>query len=796
MKLRPAVLLLILLSPVLQAQENPSDTPADAVLGSIPVSPASAVEPPPQRAEGRSNVLLEEVIVTARKREEKLQDVPVSIAAFNAEQLDARGIANIRDLGTVVPGLQFTDLAGYNLIYLRGVGTDAFIPSADPSVATYLDGVYFPSAHSLGQSFGALERVEVLKGPQGTLFGRNSTGGAVSVITQSPGPEPETSVQASYGRFNDLKTRVYTNVPVADAFAFSVSGFYNRADNDYDLRDNPGESLPREIGKGARLKLGINPADDLRIVLTGLVQKQSGTSTTTSANTDPSAILGALIPPETRDYVVTADSAPSLSTSTRAYYGQATLTGPWFDTKLLGSHYRVEATDYVYDFDGSRLPIATYGADSDFQRINTGELQLTSNASSWGSDWLKWVGGLYVLKSRGGYDPGYLSVADSVLRLPTAGLVDALPEPLGDAVRARLGGVIAPSTLTFFFTGLIGAESYSAYAQTTATLTDWLDLTLGGRYQRETRELIRSDVGLGSLDGGVTTALAFAPRDSTVHNFSPKVSFEVRAYPDVLLYASFQQGFKSATYNIINIYQQPDYVKPEKVTSYELGLKSDWLQRTLRINLAAFQNGIDNLQTGFVSLTSGGAINFENAGHARIRGVEADVIWVPLRDFDPGLTLTANGSYLNAIYTDYQNGSGYDEDTGLSFESDCSNPQSPRCRDFSGNRIVRTPKFSGSLGVSQIIDLEDGEIEIAGDVYTNSGFYYLAQNSPISRQGRYQLLDARVSYLVRSAGLRLTLFGANLGDERYDLAQFNTDFGRQDTLAPPRTVGLRLNWDF
>ena len=168
-------LLLCALSLPLRAQQ----TPVDAELDSVAVQPTTEAqaEPLPEPPRQNGSVWLEEVVVTARKREERLQDVPVSISAFSSDQLDARGIVDVRDLAQAVPGLQFSDLGGYNLIYLRGIGTDIFIPSAEPSVATYLDGVYFPSGHSIAQSFGAIERIEVLKGPQGTLFGRNSTGG-------------------------------------------------------------------------------------------------------------------------------------------------------------------------------------------------------------------------------------------------------------------------------------------------------------------------------------------------------------------------------------------------------------------------------------------------------------------------------------------------------------------------------------------------------------------------------------------------------------------------------------------
>ncbi|MDP9139614.1 MAG: TonB-dependent receptor [Pseudomonadota bacterium] len=782
---------LLLLSAASAATAQPAD-PLTPELDTVAVEPLHAEATPTRPASPAPPTALEEIVVTAQKRKESLQEVPIAISAFTNFQLDARGISSVKDLGTAVPGLQFTDLAGYNLIYLRGVGTDAFIPAADPSIATYLDGVYFPSAHNMVQSFGALERIEVLRGPQGALFGRNSTGGAISIFTRTPGPEPEVSVQASYARFDDLKSRAHVSLPLGDSVAVSFSGFYNREDNYYTLVDNGDKELPQEIGKGGRVRLAFAPADNFRVVLTGLLARYSGTSTTTSVNTEPS-VLGRLltIPEETREYVVTADSTPSLTTDTQAWYGDATWTLPWLDIKLLGSHYYIDAYDYVYDYDGSNRPVATYGAESDYQEVETAELQFTSNDGSFGSRWLQWVAGAYYLRSEGGYDPGYLSLADSVVNLTP--VLDALP-PL---LRNILDPLPIPTQLRFNFTGLIGAESYSGYAQATANVTDWLNVTAGGRYQEETRELIRSDVAIEGIDSSL---ISWTPRESTVTNFSPRIAIDIKPADSLMLYASYSQGFKSATYNIINIYLPPDYVEPEEVTSWELGLKSDWFERSVRLNVAAFESEIKNLQTGFVSLTTGGAINFENAGEARIRGIEFDATALPLPNWNPGLLLTVGGSWLDAIYTDYRNGSGYDEQTGLSFKSDCgddpANPSGPRCRDFTGNRVVRTPKFSGSATLSQTIDVSSGSFEIGVDYYYNSGFYYLAQNSANSFEDSYRIVNGRVSYLHAPWNLRVTVFGENLIDERYRLAQFHTDFGRADTLAPPVTAGVRLNWEF
>jgi iron complex outermembrane receptor protein len=750
--------------------------------------PVSGADSPVAAVSGTE---LPQVLVTARKREERQQDVPASITAFTGTQLDALGIKDIRDLGTYVPGLQFTDLAGYNLIYLRGVGTDAFIPSADPSVATYLDGVYFPSGHSVAQSFGAVERVEVLKGPQGTLFGRNSTGGAVSIITENPGDTPELSIQASdTPRFDERRARVYAAAPLSSWLSASVSGFYDRARNYYTRDPASGPPLPAEVNDGARLKLVLHDRQDLSLIVSGLLMRQTGTSTTTAANTHPSPILGALIPAETRDYVVTANSGPSLTTQTRALYAVAEWKQPWLNTKLSGSDYYVNAYNYVYDFDGSALPIATYAADSEFQRITTGELQLSSNKTSWGASWLNWVGGLYYLHSKGGYNPGWLQLINIDLPTNSLGvqnLFGLLPAGLGnllDAVPSLSSGA------TFYFTGLIGAQSYAGYLQATASPCKWLNFTLGGRYQDEKRSLLRSDVGLRNLGGGLTTVISYAPRSSSAANFSPKATLDLHLGEDAMLYASFSQGYKSATYNIINIYTQPTYVDPEKVTAYELGIKSDWLHHLVRANAAVFRNEINNLQTGFVSLTSGGAINFENAGHARVLGAELDTDVVPLPHWDRGLEITGAASWLHARYTSYVNGSGYDDSTGLAF-----GPTNNDGRNFDGNRIVRTPVFTSTLGLNQGFKVPGGRFNAAVEWYHNSGYYYLAQNSPVSYEPRYNLINAHLSYLYSPWGTRLTVFGQNLNNKRYDLAQFHTDFGREDTLAPPLTVGVRLDID-
>jgi iron complex outermembrane receptor protein len=190
-------------------------------------------------------------------------------------------------------------------------------------------------------------------------------------------------------------------------------------------------------------------------------------------------------------------------------------------------------------------------------------------------------------------------------------------------------------------------------------------------------------------------------------------------------------------------------------------------------------------------------VRFETAPHARIYGAEFDLLCQVAPNLVPGLVATANGAWLHAQYTDYPAASGFTDD-GIPFGGGgliIDGGVLPG-RDFKGNRIVRTPKFSGTAGLSYTGNAPGGSFEVAADVYYNSGFYYTAQNIATAEEGAYELVDARVSYLYESCDLRLTLFGQNLGDQLHALNKLPTDIGTWTTYAPPRTYGVRLAWSF
>jgi iron complex outermembrane receptor protein len=678
---------------------------------------------------------------------------------------------------------------------LRGVGSDAFL-MADPSVASYVDGIYFPFAQGLSQDFGAVERVEVLKGPQGTLFGRNAVGGAINVLTRNPDfSEVKTSVQAGYGNRNALDARAYTNIPLSDSLALNLSAFYDLSDP-YMKGTAGGKPIDEERARGARIKLRWAPTEQLDLILAGLRLQQYGSGSVFQLNASPSLLVGSLllqIPAQT-GYRGALSEAANLRFDNTVIYGQGSYETPWFDVKLLGSNQSATSR-FFYDFDGANIDAAAFDQKKNFAEIETAEFQILSNEGSWGAEHFQWIAGAYYFHSKQGFDTANLGL----LGLDLADFQDggiSLPQFAIDALN-QLELYFPNGDIAFH--AITGTLSRSAFAQGTVKFTDWLSLTLGGRYQDEERYIVRSDSGLYLSNGGFAPLFNWnvigardgdgnpVPIHDTTTSFKPKATLELRPFGgDTLIYFTYQEAEKSATYNTVAIYQRPAYVKPEELDAYELGLKTSAFDGNLALSLAAFDYDIRNFQVQFISLLQGGAVSFENADAASIHGVDFDATVRVLPSLFDGLVATFAAAWLDGEYDKYVSASGFHPVTGL-FSSN---------NDYSGNRVVRTPKYSGSAALTKTWNLGSGQLEIGGDVYYNYGFFYAASNAGNLAQDAYTLLGARLGYLYAPWGLRATLFGRNLTDKQYSQGLIATDFGANYTLAPPLTYGLRLNWDF
>ncbi len=746
--------------------------------------PGSGTSSQTQSARTRqSNRLMEEVVVTAQKREDRAQDIPIAIQAFGSQALDALNIGNTDELGPLIPSLTFTKAAGYTLIYLRGVGTSQFVPSADPSIATYVDGIYLPTGQAGTTSLGAVKRVEVLKGPQGTLFGRNSIGGAINVITEKPRDEVYSAVKLQYTDLNHRSASGSISTPVTDWFSLGLAAGYSR---DVSVVETTNVPTPIARTKTQRVQLSFFPTDNITLDLTSYRSEQENVNLSIGQNSKPSGIGRDLynLESEGDDYQVDNDYVAQSYSEQKLDYAELAWVLPWLDVKLLASKQEVNIPVYDYDFDGTDQPIAAFdtrggefeGLDGEYSHIETAELQFISNVDSWRSEVFEWVAGLYYYHGEGAFDPARFS-AQLGLFTSAAGVP---PEVVGLAT-----DVLGIESVMLYLSGILETDSESAYFQGTYTVLPWLDITLGGRYQRENRFLTKSETNYKNPQTGqLENLFQFPLKGEKESNFAPKAQITTRPFEDVMVYLSYGEGYKSGTYNIVAIYEEPDYIVPEQVVSYELGAKTEFFDGNLRLNGAVFKNKITDLQDGFVSLLSGGAVSFNTAPAAETKGFEFDLQWVPMPSLNPGLVITANGAYVEAVYTDFPNGEGFEEESGY-YNGDL---------DLTGFNLRNTPKRSGGLGVIQTIPFDFGSLELAVDASHRSRTFYNANNTV--SEDPYTLVNARASFEYVPWRTRITVFGQNITDKRYHTQQFETDFGLLTTLAAPKSIGVRLQWEY
>jgi iron complex outermembrane receptor protein len=799
-------------APAAPAAAEPATVPVDAPEGE------AAAAAPAAGGETRSR-LVSEIIVTAQKREQNIQEVPIAISAFSPAMLDAVGVETAQDLERATPGLTVTNAAGYQVAYLRGVGTDAFLAGADPSVPFYLDGVALLGTQGSADTLGRIERVEVLKGPQGTLFGRNATGGAISIITPEPGDEPAGDLKVEYAKYDEVSGTGYVNIPILKNFAVSVSGFYNEHDNyyknDYAGDDPEAGGVMPIYSRGYRFKARWDITDNFYITPSHSYMESSNNAGLSFENTRVAPILAAgganpvLQQDPKRDRHVNFDQVSGAQIDSHMTAVTSGLQTSLLDFKLIASDQRLDAPFVRSDFDKGPEPIVSFTSKKQISKQKTAELQFLSNSDTPFAEKFEWVGGLYYIESSGGFDPLQFTAAPGVLgTLFDQVQLDQVPGlPDGQTLAGALNDVLAGVGLAPLADGVVlnsygvsDAKSWSAYFQGTYTFTDQWDLTLGARYQKEDRKLKHAKL-TANLAQGETTIRDDGGNDPdnappTLHatQVSPKVALQYRPMDNMQIYASWARGYKSPTYNTVNFFNSPEAVDEEKVDSYELGFKSDLLDGYLRLNGAAFYVKQKDLLTGFVALASGGIVTYDNAGDARIYGAEGDMLWTPLPNLDPGLVITGAVTYLDTKYTDYKDGRGFDVDTGLAF-GEGSLTRLP-ARDFTGNEIVRSPPLTYSLGFNQRIPLGGSAVEIGADVYYNDGFYFLPQNEDLYARDSYALVNARVSYFYDPWGLQFTLYGENVTDEKYDEVIFVDDFGRNEVLNSPRVYGLRVNYTF
>ena len=743
----------------------------------------------PERRDGAS-LVLEEIVVTARMREEGLQSAPIAISAYTGESLDYRGVTRLDEIAKFVPSMtlennpSFGGASNSAAIYLRGVGQKEFLPTTEPGVGLYVDGVYV--ARSVGAILDIvdIERLEVLRGPQGTLFGRNTIGGAITVTTVKPEPGGEFAgtVSVAGGTDDLLHAKGSVDLPISDTFAARLS--VASLNQDGYVKRTDGKDLGDDDTLTGRLALAWVPNDQFRadVNFEATRDRENGPAMRLLGIdfTDLSQLQGVVLaPPPPMAFihnVTTAAVAPGVPCAVTDAQGNGITSNPavanCYDDRYIGK-------------DGKNQGTAPASSETDLYGVSATLAYDLSEALT-----LKSISSWRDLDSQfardGDHSPQRISQFYDDLQqtqvtqeLQLLGTHDRLTWILGGYYFHEDGknvNILDFTVSNFRSGGKFDNEAWAAFAQATYDLTDRLHLTVGGRYTDETKsftpdqiifqnyyagisQVVPPDNPLAALDAPFLQAgeriLPLLKKEIDIDEFTPMVSLSADVSDQLMTYVSYSEGFKSGGFTqrvfppIVAGFTAPpgtpdiDLIptyEPEDVKVYELGFKTALLDERLRFNGAIFHTKYEDLQ---VQVFNSVAPVTQNIGKATINGLELELQAAP----GNGWLVEASLSYLDAEYDRI--------DTGVTLIGE----------DFDFERV---PEYTGSLGVSKEFALDDlGFVVVRADWSYRDDTYNDAYNTEILKTDSYNLVDASIRWINPGEDWTVTLYGRNLGDEEY-----------------------------
>ena len=672
-----------------------------------------------------------DIVVTASKTGATLlQDTPFAVTAFNAQMLERTGVKDVRDLAAVTPNLLVTQNASFSQIYIRGIGSNNVFGGSDPSSTIHLDGVYLARPASYLTNFLDVERIEVLRGPQGTLYGRNSVGGTINVISRKPGNEFVGRIQATYGNYNFARAEGYVSGPlVEDKLAASISFIGSRRDG-YLKNIVPGVGdADNERTIGGRGQLRFTPSAPLEIILRAdYVHSDdalAGYVKLLQTTTDPLAnsTLG--------DYrKIAVNIRPA---SNRRQWGTAGEVNydvaDGLQLKSLTA-YRANRLTQVGDTDGTALNGRRTDQFEDQHQFSQ-EVNLTGKAGA-----LTYILGAY-------YFNEHILVDSSVTTYATN-------------VRAN-------------FNPTINTDAIAGFAQGSFAVTEQITLTAGIRYTSEKKKFDQIATNFSLVTGlpNATYPRTYST-DNTYKAWTPKFGIELRPTDGLLIYASATKGFKSGGFNFSSANAAQGF-DPEMLWSYEAGAKLDLLDRLLRLNGTVFHYDYSDLQVQ--SFLSPGVVDITNASDAKVDGAEFEAQLRPAS----WLKLGGNLAYLNARYKNY---------TSALLPGNIP-------YDASGNRLNLAPKWSYSVFAEADTAIGAGSGFIRGEYNYRTRQFFTASNSGLDTQPGYGLLNASIGYTFPGEHFELLAFARNLSDREYVTSTASFASGIVGRVGEPRTYGIR-----
>jgi iron complex outermembrane receptor protein len=758
---------------------------ASLFISTAPGFAQDATSEPVAQDEGSG---LEEIVVTAQKREENLQNVPVAVTALGAEAIENARIADFSDLTRAAPSLTITQTtsAPNNSIVLRGIGTFAFSIGVEPSVAVIIDDMPVVQQAQAFDNMADLQRIEVLKGPQGTLFGKNSSAGVVNIVTKDPENDFVGNVSLTGATDGDVRLEGILSVPVGDSSGFRVTGFY------HDYRGNvrnltSNTRMNDQENYGVRAKFKSELGDNLEFTLTGAYSKseQSGTATTLRGifGTGTPRVLGAVpllptlsgITPGIGNYRARVDALGATTNTTKSVAGKFNLD-LGFASLISVTAFQDWKFNFQNDFDGTDVNVlgaitagAVTGGIAQFGPYHSTNLTQELRLVSSGNDALKYVAGLFY----------------------------------SDAETKR-GFTRGPVVAVANWRATNGSKSLGLFAQLDYTLPSETTLSAGVRYNNEKISVAFDDLRPTATPNSCAVGNPACRGSNSDNVITWKGSISQQVAPDVMVFASAARGYKGYAYDIVTGFNPARInaslngtapglvgvgpIQPETSDSYELGVKSRFLDNKVQLNVVGFYTKYDDFQAQSAVIV-GGAPQFvlNNVGKLRTKGVEVELQAKPA----DWLRLDAGATYTDAVMTSFPGAQGYPGQTGAIWNGTAStlvgnctsaaaataaNPRTTcTFQDRSGARLPNSPKFKWNVSATAdfaVTDEATGTFILGYQHQSEVSFDLLG--NPLLVQPGYGIVNTSLG--VEFANVKVTAFINNLFNKHY-ASSMSDNFG-------------------
>ena len=728
------------------------------------VALAQDAAPPPAADEAGK---IEKVTVTARRTKENQQKVPASVSSFSEKSLDRIGATDVTGLQGAIPNANIAQGRGSSNatnIYIRGVGQPDALQTFDPAVGVYVDDVYLSRIRGTQFELMDIERLEVLRGPQGTLYGKNTIGGALKVITRRPTGESKGAASFTVGSYGELVGNGTISGGLTDTLAASASLLIGSRDGYVENPVTDAEYNDRGVGAG-RVKLAWDPSEDFQLDVSFDYAEEDAALNVGQATNTLTTILGVpllVVPATPPEFNFETRTTPGLPNSTEMTHWGGSASATWdlddaWTLRSITAYRELQNRDYV-DIDATQLELGDVLVDVD-QNQTSQELQLLYAGTNW-----QLVSGLYYLREN----------------------IVSHQEAYADDY---LGGFLGGNTFLRTVDDDLQTTSWAAFANAVFALTDTVNLSTGIRYTEEEKEYFRttSTFSNSALFNGT---FAFS-RTESWENVSPMVSLDWQANDNTLLYARYATGFKSGGFNgRANAAGEDQPYDPETLDSYEVGVKSDWADGTVRTNITAFYNDYTDFQARVSrSVTSPTqpipAIDFAvlNAGGLEIYGAELEFLAYPV----PELRLDASIGYLHAEYTEF-------------FEVRAG----PVTIDRSWQTPAFSPEWTMRFGGQYEWSLGDmGSLTLGAAARFRSEMALAVDNANLTSraifpgmwQDDFWVYDAQLVWANDNETLLAGLYARNLSDEVYktDAQEFSSVAGiRTAYYGAPQTVSFKI----